>query len=157
VLDADALNLLSELDRWWEYLPQQCVLTPHPGEMARLMGCDVQTIQRDRIGIARRGAMQWKCTVVLKGADSVVASPEGSVTVIPFANSALATAGSGDVLAGAIVGLMAQGRASFPAAACGAYLHGLAAQIRRQEQGDAGMLASDLLALLPIATKQLYR
>jgi len=157
VLDADALNLLSELDRWWEHLPQQCVLTPHPGEMARLMGCDVQTIQRDRIGIARRGAMQWKCTVVLKGADSVVASPEGSVTVIPFANSALATAGSGDVLAGAIVGLMAQGIASFPAATCGAYLHGLAAQIRRQEQGDAGMLASDLLALLPIATKQLYR
>ena len=84
----------------------------------------------------------------------MVASPEGRVTVIPFANPALATAGSGDVLAGAILGLMAQGVPSFHAAICGAYLHGLAAQIRLKEYGQAGMLASDLLALLPLAIRQ---
>ena len=154
VLDADALNLLSGLDRWWEHLPQESVLTPHPGEMARLVGCDVRTIQGDRIGAARRTAMQWKCTVVLKGAYSVVASPKGRVTIIPFANPALATAGTGDVLAGAILGLMAQGVPGFPAAVCGAYLHGLAARIRVREHGQVGMLASDLLALLSVAMRQ---
>jgi NAD(P)H-hydrate epimerase len=92
--------------------------------------------------------------VVLKGAYSVVASPEGTVTIIPFANPALATAGSGDVLAGAIVGLMAQGVPSFHAAICGAYLHGLAAEIRCEEYGRMGMLASDLLPLLPLAMKR---
>ena len=154
VLDADALNLLSGLDRWWERLPTESVLTPHPGEMARLVGCDVPTVQRDRIGTARRAACRWKCSVVLKGAYSVVASPEGTVTIIPFANPALATAGSGDVLAGAIVGLMAQGVPSFHAAICGAYLHGLAAEIRCEEYGQMGMLASDLLPLLPLAVKR---
>jgi len=154
VLDADALNLLAGLKSWWEHLPQETVLTPHPGEMARLLACDVQTVQGDRIGVARSAAMQWGCTLVLKGAYSVVASPEGTVTVIPFANPALATAGSGDVLAGAILGLMAQGMASSSSAICGAYLHGLAAQIVSQQYGHTGIMASDLLSLLPLAVKR---
>jgi len=155
VLDADALNLLADLGGWWEHLPQETVLTPHPGEMARLLACDVQTVQGDRIGVARGAAMQWGCTLVLKGAYSVVASPEGTVTVIPFANPALATAGSGDVLAGTILGLMAQGMAGSSAAVCGAYLHGLAAQIVGQQYGHAGMMASDLLPLLPLAVERM--
>jgi len=155
VLDADALNLLADQDRWWEHLPGDSVLTPHPGEMARLLGCDVQTVQRNRIETACTAAAQWRCTLVLKGAHSVVASPEGRAMVIPFANPALATAGTGDVLAGAIVGLMAQGVPGFAAAVCGAYLHGLAAQMGGEEYGETGMVAGDLLPLLPLALKRI--
>jgi len=151
VVDADALNLLAEIDGWWEHLPAPAILTPHPGEMARLTRSSVDAIQRDRLTAAREAASRWGQVVVLKGAYTVVATPEGAVTVIPFANAALATAGTGDVLAGAIVGFLAQGLAARDAAVCGAYLHGLAGEMWSRKRARAGMLAGDLLALLPEA------
>ena len=156
VVDADALNALAEVDGWAERLPRPSILTPHPGEMARLMRLeDKAALDQDRVGIARARAAEWGHIVILKGAFTVVAQPEGHVVVLPFANPALATAGSGDVLAGAIVGLLAQGLRPFEAAICGAYLHGLAGEFARREIGDAGAVAGDVLARLPAAIRQL--
>ena len=154
VVDADALNALAELDGWAERLPHPSILTPHPGEMARLMRLeDKSEIGADRVGVARRMAAQWGHVVILKGAFTVIANPDGRAVVLPFANPALATAGSGDVLAGAIVGLLAQGLAPFEAAICGAFLHGLAGELARRDIGDAGVVAGDLLARLPAAIR----
>ena len=155
VIDADGLNLLATFPCWWEHLPQDTVLTPHMGEMARLVGCEIQDIAADRFGKAHEAAMKWRCTVVLKGAHTIVASAAGNLTAIPFANPALATAGTGDVMAGTIVGLMAQGLPGQSASICGAYLHGLAGEIWRERWGQVGMLASDLLPLLPQAVQRL--
>lgn len=154
VVDADALNALAEVDGWAARLPRPSVLTPHPGEMARLMRLqDKASIGEDRIGVAQRMAAEWGHVVILKGAFTVVAGPDGRTVVLPFANPALATAGSGDVLAGAIVGLLAQGLAPFEAAACGAYLHGLAGEMARRDVGNAGVVAGDVLAHLPAAIR----
>jgi NAD(P)H-hydrate epimerase len=155
VIDADALNALAQSERWHEHLPLQAILTPHPGEMARLCGCSTREVQANRIGFAREKAVDWNAVVVLKGAYTVIAAPDNRVTVLPFANPALATAGSGDVLAGAIVGALAQGLAPFEAAVMGGYLHGLAGEMARQELGDAGVVAGDLLIRLPLAMRQL--
>jgi NAD(P)H-hydrate epimerase len=119
--------------------------------MSRLTGLDIQDIAKDRVGIALKYAAKWGHVVVLKGAFTVVAAPDGHAAVIPFANAALATAGTGDVLAGSIVGLLAQGVTPFDAATCGAYLHGLAGQIAAQQIGIAGTLAGDLLQAIPKA------
>ncbi len=155
VIDADALNALAQSQRWHEHLPAHAILTPHPGEMARLCGCSTREVQADRIGVARAKAAEWNAVIVLKGAYTVIAAPEDRVVVLPFANPALATAGSGDVLAGAIVGALAQGLAPFEAAVVGGYLHGLAGELARQEMGDAGVVAGDLLIRLPLAMRQL--
>jgi len=155
VLDADALNLLAECPGWWEHIHVPTVVTPHPGEMARLTGQDVSDVQANRLGVARRYAQEWGVTVLLKGAYTVVASPEGTATIIPVANAVLATAGSGDVLAGAIVGLMAQRLAPFEAAVCGAYLHAVAGVRVSEQVGQSGMLAGDLLPVLPRVMRSL--
>ncbi|MBN1401849.1 MAG: NAD(P)H-hydrate dehydratase [Anaerolineae bacterium] len=155
VIDADGLNLLAQEPRWWDWLPQTCILTPHPGEMARLCRCTVKDVEEDRLGIARDTARKWNCTVVLKGAYTVVASPTGALSVIPFANPILATAGTGDVLAGAITGLLAQGMNAYDAAECGAYVHGWSGELASAEIGLAGLLAGDLLLRLPQAIKRL--
>jgi NAD(P)H-hydrate epimerase len=152
VVDADALNLLAEMEDWPKRLPAGSILTPHPGEMARLMKVDKEEIQGDRVGAAQRMAAEWGHVVVLKGAHTVVAAPDGRTMVQPFANPGLATAGTGDVLAGAIVGLRAQAVAAFEAAVCGAYLHGLAGELARQARGAPGMIARDVAAYLPDAT-----
>ncbi len=159
VIDADALFALAQTREWWTRLAPQCaILTPHPGEMATLCGISRDEIQRDRIGIARRFAQMWQQVIVLKGAHSVVAAPDGRVTLIPFATPALATAGSGDVLAGTIIALLAQMEGAgkprpylYDAAIVGAYLHGLAGKIAEDEIGAAGVVAGDLLARLPRA------
>lgn len=154
VVDADALNALAEVDGWAARLPRPSILTPHPGEMARLMRLqDKASIGADRVGVARRMAAEWGHVVILKGAFTVVAGPDGRTVVLPFANPALATAGSGDVLAGAIAGLLAQGLAPFEAAVCGAYLHGLAGEMARRDVGEAGVVAGDVLAHLPAAIR----
>jgi NAD(P)H-hydrate epimerase len=154
VADADALNVLADVDGWAERLPRPSILTPHPGEMARLMKLgDKSAIGEDRVGVTRRMAAEWGHVVILKGAFTVVAHPKGQAVVLPFANPALATAGSGDVLAGAIVGLLAQGLAPFEAAVCGAFLHALAGEIARREIGEAGVVAGDVLARLPAAIR----
>jgi NAD(P)H-hydrate epimerase len=155
VLDADALNTLAETPDWPRRLGAEAVLTPHPGEMARLTGLSVAEIQADRIETARRFAAEWRKVVVLKGAYTVVAAPDGQVKLNPMANAGLASAGTGDVLSGAIAGLLAQGLSTFDAACCGVYVHGLAGDMMRQELGDAGMIASDLLSRLPLAIKEL--
>jgi hydroxyethylthiazole kinase-like uncharacterized protein yjeF len=156
VVDADGLNALAKAEQWWTALPADTILTPHPGEMARLMGGDatIKDVQADRDGVALRMAAEWSAVVVLKGAFTVVAAPDGRLVVIPFANSGLATAGSGDVLAGAIVGLRAQGMGAFEAAAGGAYLHGLAGELARADLGDMGMVAGDLPPRLPLALQR---
>jgi len=151
VLDADGLNLLARTPEWWTLLPEGSVLTPHPGEMARLMGCSIEELPSDRVALATQKASEWNCIVVLKGAFTVVASPTGEVWVLPFATAALSTAGSGDVLAGAIAGLLAQGLAPDDAALCGAYLHGYAGLLAERSIGRAGTIAGDLLPLLPDA------
>ncbi len=157
IVDADGLNILATIPRWWQALPPDTILTPHPGEMARLVGGETTTrqVQHDREGIAARMAAEWGVVLVLKGAFTVIAAPDGRLMVLPFANAGLATAGSGDVLAGAIVGLRAQGLGAFEAAVVGAYLHGLAGELTRQELGDMGMAAGDLLPRLPIALRRL--
>jgi len=155
VLDADALNTLADMPQWWQRLTDDAILTPHPGEMARLAGVSIDEVQSDRAGIARKVAQEWHKTVVLKGAYTVIAAPDGRCRVSPIANPGLASAGTGDVLAGAIAGLLAQGLSLFDAATCGVFLHGEAGEAVRAELGDAGMIASDLLPVLPLVIKQL--
>jgi hydroxyethylthiazole kinase-like uncharacterized protein yjeF len=109
VIDADGLNCLAARDDWPQRLPPACVLTPHPAEMARLCGLSVAEVMADRWELARRMATTWQCIVLLKGPYTVIAAPSGELAVLPVATPALASAGSGDVLAGVIGGLLAQG------------------------------------------------
>ncbi len=152
VIDADALYALAQTSDWWTHLePSSAILTPHPGEMATLTGLEMKAIQADRVGVATRFAAQWRQIVVLKGAHTVVAAPDGRVTLIPFATPALATAGTGDVLAGTLAALLSQKLAPMQAAILGTYLHGLAGRIAESEIGPAGVVAGDLLTRLPRA------
>lgn len=154
VLDADALTLLSRWPRWWERLPRQSVLTPHPGELARLTGA---TGPGDRLEQAAQAARAWSAVVVSKGPYTVVANPDDRSTVLPFANPALATAGTGDVLAGAILGLLGQGLSTENAALAGAFVHGVAGELLRRQIGPAGGLAGELARYLPRALDSVRR
>jgi len=155
VIDADGLNILAKVPDWPRYVPPNSVLTPHPGEMARLCGCKTSEVNADRWGLAQAKATEWGQVVLLKGAYTVIAAPDGRLVVLPFANPTLASGGTGDVLAGTIVGLLAQGLAPFDAAVVGGYLHGLAGEMARRELGDAGAVAGDLLPRLPLAIRAL--
>jgi hydroxyethylthiazole kinase-like uncharacterized protein yjeF len=155
VLDADGLNALAGVPKWWELMPEDAVLTPHPGEMARLTGMTVDEVQLDRMGLAKRMAGEWHKTIVLKGAHTVVAAPDGRAQISHVANAGLASAGTGDVLSGVIAGLLAQGMNIFDAAAAGVYVHGMAGEAVKERLGDAGMVASDLLPELPLVIKRL--
>jgi len=149
VLDADALNLLSEHRTILPRLSPQIVLTPHPAEFARLSGLETPAVQQDRRGIASRFAKVWNKVVVLKGAGTVIAAPDGRVTLNAIATPALASGGTGDVLAGLIAGLMGQKLPPFEAAVTGVHLHSLAGMDLEASMGQAGVLASDLLPQLP--------
>jgi hydroxyethylthiazole kinase-like uncharacterized protein yjeF len=155
VLDADALNTLANIPGWWQQLTDNAILTPHLGEMARLAGVSVEEVKSDWIGVAEKLALEWHKTVVLKGAYTVVITPDGRPKIRPVANPGLASAGTGDVLAGTIAGLAAQGLSPADAAACGVYLHGQAGEMVRERLGDSGMIASDLLPVLPLVIKRL--
>ena len=146
VVDADGLNTLAQVPGWPELWREDAILTPHPGEMARLAGRGTGS---DRVAIATQSASAWRKTVALKGAYTVIADPNGGATLSPYSNPGLATAGTGDVLAGAIVGLLSQGASLADAARLGVYLHGEAGEMVRLCLGDSGMLASDLLPRLP--------
>ncbi len=155
IIDADALNTLSKIPDWWQNLTYDAILTPHPGEMARLTGKSTGEVQRNRLGLAREMAEKWHKTVILKGTYTVIAAPDGRIAVSPFANAGLASAGTGDVLAGVVAGLTAQGLTLFDAACLGVYLHGLTGEMVKDNLGDAGMLASDLLPALPLTIKKM--
>ncbi len=156
VIDADGLNLLSEIDEWWKLLPEMTILTPHPGEMARLAKTETKDVQSRRWQIAEEKAREWSVVLVLKGAHTLIAAPDGRVTALPFKTSALAHAGTGDVLAGTIVGMLAQGLKPYEAALASGYLHGLAGEQAAAKLGsERSVLASDVIEALPAAFKQL--
>jgi NAD(P)H-hydrate epimerase len=164
LFDAEALRSLATLDGWWEGEHRLAVLTPHAGEFARLRAGsgrepaddgDIAADDDARVAAARDAAGTWNAVVVLKGARTVIASPDGSVAVAPFENPALASGGTGDVLSGTIGSLLAQGVEPFAAARLGVYLHGVAGDGVRERFGDAGLLASDLPDGLAIARKRL--
>jgi hydroxyethylthiazole kinase-like uncharacterized protein yjeF len=146
VVDADGLKLLEKIPEWWRLLPAPAILTPHPGEMAILAGLTVEKIQDDRLSLASKFAAKWGHVVVLKGAFTVIAAPDGRTTTIPVATPALAHAGSGDVLAGLITGLRAQGMEAYDAARLGAWVHAKAGLAAAVVQGNtASVLAGDVL------------
>jgi NAD(P)H-hydrate epimerase len=158
VVDAEALNqLASGRKRWWSAIGRPCVLTPHPGEFARLDGAEVPEDDAARVDRARAAAARWKAVVVLKGGRTIVAGVDGSVVMTDEPNPALATGGTGDVLAGTIGSLLAQGVAPWDAARLGVHLHATAGQHVRDRLGDAGLLASDLLTELPRVRRHLAR
>jgi len=144
VVDADALNLLAQAPH---ALPGSAVMTPHPGEAARLLGCDVASVQRDRFAAARQLAERYAAVVVLKGAGSLVANPAGRVEVCPWGNPGMASAGMGDVLTGVVAALLAQGLDPWDAARLGVALHSRAGDIAAAE-APRGLVAGDLLPIL---------
>jgi ADP-dependent NAD(P)H-hydrate dehydratase / NAD(P)H-hydrate epimerase len=156
-VDADGLNALAGGSRWWQSTRSTLVLTPHPGEFARLTGETSPDGGDDaaRAAAAAEAALRWDQVVVLKGAHTVVAEPGGQVLASAIATPALATAGSGDVLAGVIGALLAAGAEPFAAAACGVAVHGAAGLIAAERIGTAGAMARDIAALLPEAIEQL--
>jgi NAD(P)H-hydrate epimerase len=154
VVDADGLYALSVTKDWWKMVTLPLVLTPHTGEMARLTGLATHAIESDRLNVAASYAQTWQHVVVLKGAPTIVAAPDGQLSIVGTGNPLLATAGTGDVLSGIISALLAGGAPPFDAARAGVYLHGLAADLAIPRFGDRGMVAGDLLELIPQAIKR---
>lgn len=151
VLDADGLNAAAGLLSAGQPLPHPAgalVLTPHPGEMARLTGLSTGAVNADREGIARRFAQQWDAVVLLKGMRTIIAAPDGRCFVNPTGNPGLARGGSGDALAGILAALLACGLEAADAAACAAWLHGAAADRAAAQRGEYGMLPQDLFPAL---------
>lgn len=149
VVDADGLNMLAKHADWHEMLPPNTILTPHPGEMARLVGLPLAELRTmNRLLLAQKYAAVWGHVVLLKGAYTVVAAPDGHCRVLPFANPALGTGGSGDVLAGVIVALLAQGLSPFAAAVLGGWLHGAAGALYGR---TVGLLAHEIADHIPQA------
>ena len=158
ILDADALNALSQQPEWWQLLPAGTIMTPHSGEMSRLTGLPTAHINSDRWNISRQYAARWNVVVVLKGAHTIVAEPKGEASVIPFKTDALGTAGTGDILAGLITGLRAQRLSAFDSARLGAYVHALAGIIAVDSIGSSrSVIAGDVLAALGSAFKRIER
>ncbi len=155
LFDADALTLLAAQPQLVASAAGRLVLTPHPGEMARLLGLEVSAVEADRLGAAREAAQRWQAVVVLKGHRTLVAAPQGRWAICNQPNAALARGGSGDVLAGAIGGLLAQGMAPFEAAALGVWLHSRAGAALRRQFGSRSGLASELGLLLATAVQEL--
>lgn len=151
VLDADGLNAAAGLLSAGQPLPHPAgalVLTPHPGEMARLTGLSTGAVNADREGIARRFAQQWDAVVLLKGMRTIIAAPDGRCFVNPTGNPGLARGGSGDALAGILAALLACGLEAAEAASCAAWLHGAAADRAAAQRGEYGMLPQDLFPAL---------
>jgi NAD(P)H-hydrate epimerase len=158
VVDADALNALAGDERWWRAISAPAVLTPHPVEFQRLLRQPPDAAPEgdaDRLDAAQRAALTWSKTVVLKGARTVIATPDGELMRSDVATPSLATAGSGDVLSGAIGAYLAGGSSPLDAAGCGVAVHGAAGLLAEDRIGTAGVLARDIAALLPDAIRQL--
>jgi NAD(P)H-hydrate epimerase len=157
VVDADGLNALADQPRWWQGLGASLVLTPHPGEFARLTGEPAPDADDDdaRSAAAAAAALRWNQVVVLKGAHTIVAEPGGELLRSDVATPTLATAGSGDVLAGAIGAFLASGAEPMAAAGCAVAVHGAAGLLAAERIGRTGVMARDLANLLPEAIAQL--
>jgi ADP-dependent NAD(P)H-hydrate dehydratase / NAD(P)H-hydrate epimerase len=164
VVDAEALRSLAAVDEWWLAVRRSCVLTPHTGEFARLRAAsgvapdaDGDLLDDDdaRAAAATDAARRWGQVVVLKGARTVIAAPDGRLARAPFENPAMATGGTGDVLSGTIGALLAQHVEPYAAARLGVFLHGTAGEAIRDRLGDAGLLASDLPFEIALARKRL--
>lgn len=156
VIDADGLNWLTTIPQWWDHFRRgRLVLTPHPGEMARLWGSDTKTVTADPWSVARDAAARWGQVVVLKGGHTVVATPAGALWVAEQAHPALATAGTGDTLAGTIAGFLAQGLGPEDAAVLGLYVGGRAAELASAEVGVLPFVASDLPRAIGAAIREL--
>lgn len=152
VLDADALNGLAGHCQVFSLLKRPPILTPHPGEMARLLeDTTSKQINEDRIGVSRQFAMKHRVILVLKGARTVIAEPQGQVAICPTGNPGMASAGMGDVLTGMIAGLLAQGLEAWDAARAGVYLHGLAGDLAAATIGKPGLIAGDVIHAIPHA------
>jgi len=156
VVDADALTALAgHLDMLRKAAAPRC-LTPHPGELARLLGTTVPDVQRDRIGVARAFATTHRVHLVLKGAVSVVAAPDGTVLLNPTGNPGMASGGTGDVLTGVVGALLARGLAPGDALASAVYLHGLAGDVAAERVGEESLIARDVIAALPDAFRRAH-
>ena len=151
VIDADGLNALAEDVTIFGKLQVPAVITPHPGELARLLGTEAGEIQSKRLEAAAEAASRWGVVVVLKGARTVIAEPDGETYINPTGNPGMASGGVGDVLTGAIGGFLAQGLGAVEAAVCGAYLHGSAGDLAAGKIGEVGLIAGDVLQALPLA------
>ena len=149
VIDADAINALSLKQGGLEFLDEKKILTPHPGEMARLIGLENREVQANRLKVSREFSQKWHCNLVLKGARTIVAAPSGILHINPTGNPALATGGTGDVLTGLISGFLARGVREVKAASAGVYLHGLAADYFDGQNGESGLIAGDLTDAIP--------
>ncbi|MCM8760478.1 MAG: NAD(P)H-hydrate dehydratase [Candidatus Omnitrophica bacterium] len=155
IIDADALKIISsDLDVLKKSKSKSIILTPHPGEMSYLTGLAIREIQRDREGIAEEFAKKYNIVVVLKGYRTVVTDGE-KVYINPTGNPGMATAGTGDVLAGIIGGLLVQGYSGFESARYGVYIHGLAGDLAAREKGEISLIASDIIEKLPNAFQSL--
>ena len=158
VLDADALNALTGRTALLASCKTPPIITPHPGEMARLEAdATPQSINSDRIGTASRFARARGLFVVLKGARTVVARPDGAVAICPTGNPGMATGGTGDVLTGMMVGLLAQGMPSWEAACAATYLHGAAGDLAASRKGQAGLIAGDMIEEIPYALRLMHQ
>ncbi len=153
VIDADGLNSVAEDTALLENAKAPVILTPHPGEMARLTGKATTEIRNDRLGCARAVAAKYHVHVVLKGARTIIAHPDGCIYINPTGNSGMASGGMGDVLTGLIAGLVAQGHGPEAATHAGVYLHGMAADILADTLGPIGFLAGEVMDRIPEAIK----
>jgi hydroxyethylthiazole kinase-like uncharacterized protein yjeF len=151
VLDADALNVLAGQDELLARRRAPTILTPHPGEMARLLNVETDAVQRDRLSVARGAARRLASIVVLKGARTIVATPDQEAFIIPNGNAGMATGGMGDVLTGMIAAMIGQGLEPLPAAWAAAYLHGRAGDLVAARLGNAGLLAREVADAVPLA------
>lgn len=155
VLDADGLNVLSKNMEWLKEKKSKLVITPHLGEMSRLTGMSIEDIAAKPIDVAREYAQKWDVIIVLKGASTIVASPEGDIYINITGNPGMATAGSGDVLTGIITGLIAQGIEPLKATITGVYLHGLTGDNVAEGKGEYGLVAGDIVEELPYTIKEI--
>lgn len=155
VIDADGLNALAGHSKILRERQRAAILTPHPGEMARLLGVSVENVETKRKEIARRFAKDYNCIVVLKGHETVVTDNLGKVYVNNTGNPGMATAGSGDVLTGIIAAFLGQGLSAFSAAKYAVYLHGFAGDLAAKEKTQMGMIASDIITKIPEAIKKM--
>ncbi|MGH8003989.1 MAG: NAD(P)H-hydrate dehydratase [Limisphaerales bacterium] len=151
VIDADGLNAIAKKPEVLKERKFPTVLTPHTGELARLLKTTTEEISADRVAAAKRGAAELNSILLLKGAPTVIATPFGEVWVSPTGNSGMATAGTGDVLTGLLAGLLAQGVEPLKAATAAAFLHGWAGDCAKEKLGERSMIAGDILAALPAA------